>query len=371
MADPRFHRRSGPLTLGAIAKRIGAVLVDPHAADMSIEDVAALDSAGPRDLSLFYDRRHTDRVQTSKAAAVVTTRALAGRVREGTQLLIAKDPRLAFAQAGHLFYPAPPVAAAIDPRAHVEPGAAIGPDCRIDPGAVIAEGAEIGPRCRIGANSVIAAGVVIGPDCRIGPNTVISHARIGARVEIGSCCTIGGPGFGFVPGPTGLLRVPQLGCVIIEDNVKIDANCAVDRGANGDTIIGAGTAIDNLVQIGHNVRIGRYCAIAGQTGIAGSTVIGDGVLIGGQVAISDHLTIGAGARIALKSGVCRDVAAGSSVGGYPAVPARRWHRQTATLGRLSARSQAAGAPEQRPGSTSGADEAEVPGGELMKEGAAD
>jgi UDP-3-O-[3-hydroxymyristoyl] glucosamine N-acyltransferase len=268
-----------------------------------------------------------------------------------------------------MFYPQPPVEPAIDPRAHVDSGAAIGPGCRIDPGAVVADGAQIGPRCHIGAHTVIAAGVVIGPDARIGPNTTISHALIGARVEIGSCCTIGGPGFGFVAGAAGLLRVPQLGRVLIEDDVKIDANCAVDRGANGDTVIGAGTVIDNLVQVGHNVRIGRHCAIAGQTGIAGSTEIGDGVLIGGQVAISDHLKIGAGARIALKSGVCRDVEPGSSVGGYPAVPVRRWHRQTATLGRLSERPQPAGATQPRSVSTRRSDEDRAAGQELMEEGA--
>ncbi|HEX2116850.1 MAG TPA: UDP-3-O-(3-hydroxymyristoyl)glucosamine N-acyltransferase [Alphaproteobacteria bacterium] len=369
MADPRFHQRSGPFTLGVIAKRIGAAMVDSSAGELSIEDVTALDSAGPRDLSLFYDPRHTDSVRASKAAAIVTTRALAGRVGEGTQLLIAKDPRLAFTQAGYMFYPQPSVEPGIDPRAHIDPTAAIGPGCRIDPGAVIAAGVEIGPRCHIGAHTVIAAGVVIGADCRIGPNTAISHAVIGARVEIGSCCTIGGPGFGFVASAGGLLRVPQLGRVVIEDDVKIDANCAVDRGANGDTVIGTGTVIDNLVQIGHNVRIGRHCAIAGQTGIAGSTEIGDGVLIGGQVAISDHLKIGAGARIALKSGVCRDVEPGSSVGGYPAVPVQRWHRQTATLGRLSARPQPTAAPHQPAEAARRSNNDQAPERELTEQGA--
>lgn len=344
MADPRFHQRSGPFTLEAIAKSIRAVVADRHHAGISIDDVAALESAGPSELSLFYDTRHAAAVRATKAAAVVTSRKLAERAPPHLPLLLADDPRFAFAQAGLLFHPPLSPAPGIDPRASVHPEAAIGPGCRIDFGALVDTGARIGPRCHIGANAVIERGVILEADCRIGANTTISHAMIGARVEIGAGCTIGGPGFGFVAGPTGLVRMPQLGRVLIEDDVRIDANCAVDRGACGDTVIGAGTVIDNLVQVGHNVRIGRFCAIAGQTGIAGSVVIGDGVLIGGQVAISDHVTIGAGARIAIKSGICRDVEPGASVGGYPAVPVRRWHRQTAALGRLAGPVAAKSAP---------------------------
>jgi UDP-3-O-[3-hydroxymyristoyl] glucosamine N-acyltransferase len=157
---------------------------------------------------------------------------------------------------------------------------------------------------------------------------------IGNRVRISTNVSIGGEGFGFVPGPKGLLRVPQLGRVLIEDDVEIGGNCAVDRGAMDDTVIGRGTAIDNLVQIAHNVRIGKYCVIAGQAGIAGSTTIGDFVMIGGQVAVKDHVTIGSHARIAGKSGVMRDVGEKISVAGVPAVPVREWHRQTLALEKI-------------------------------------
>jgi UDP-3-O-[3-hydroxymyristoyl] glucosamine N-acyltransferase len=178
---------------------------------------------------------------------------------------------------------------------------------------------------------VLGEGVMLGDDCRIGANTTISHALLGARVEVATSVSIGGQGFGFVPGPKGLVRMLQLGRVIIEDDVEIGANCAIDRGATGDTVIGAGTVLDNLVQIGHNVRLGRHCVLCGQVGIAGSTIVGDGVMIGGQTAISDHVKIGSGARIAGNSGVMRDVEPGGVVGGFPAMPIRDWHRQTAGL----------------------------------------
>jgi UDP-3-O-[3-hydroxymyristoyl] glucosamine N-acyltransferase len=210
----------------------------------------------------------------------------------------------------------------------------------VDFGAVIGRDVKIGERCHIGSHAVLDAGVVIGDDCRIGAQTAIGNSLIGDRVEIASCSSIGGQGFGFVAGPRGPLRMLQVGRVIIENDVEIGSNCAIDRGASGDTVIGAGTVIDNLVQIGHNVRLGRNCVLSGQVGIAGSTVLGNGVMVGGQSAISDHLVVGSGARIAGKSGVMRDIEPGGIVGGYPAVPLRQWHRQTAGLLRLFARGDA-------------------------------
>jgi UDP-3-O-[3-hydroxymyristoyl] glucosamine N-acyltransferase len=158
---------------------------------------------------------------------------------------------------------------------------------------------------------------------------------IGRRVGIETGVTIGAQGFGFVPGPNGLTRMLQLGRVLIEDGVQIGANCAIDRGATGDTVIGAGTVLDNMVHIAHNVRLGRHCVICAQVGIAGSTVVGDGVMMGGQVGVADHLKVGARAQIAAKGGVMRNVEPGAVLGGFPAVPIKQWHRQTLGLARLS------------------------------------
>jgi UDP-3-O-[3-hydroxymyristoyl] glucosamine N-acyltransferase len=223
----------------------------------------------------------------------------------------------------------------VHPSATVHPSAHIGQGTQIDPGAVIGRDADIGERCHIGPNVVIGDGVLIGDDCRIGANCAISHALIGHRVEIETCVTIGSQGFGFVPGPAGLERMLQLGRVVVEEGVKIGANCAIDRGATEDTVIGAGSVLDNLVHIGHNVRLGRHCVICGQVGIAGSTVVGDGVMMGGQTGVADHLSIGSRAQIAAKSGVMRDVAPGTVVGGFPAVGIKDWHRQTTSIARLS------------------------------------
>ena len=288
-------------------------------------------------MSLFCDQRYATAFAETKASVVITTRALALHAPERQCLLFAAEPRLAFARAGHLLYPTVKPDSGIDEGAKIDATAIIGRGSRIDAGAIIESDVQIGENCHIGHYAVLTKGVVVGDCSDIGGHGVVSNTLIGARVEIGSCCTIGGPGFGFVAGPGGPMQLRQVGRVVIGDDVKIGANCTIDRGATGDTIIGAGSAIDNLVQIGHNVRIGRNCIVCGQAGIAGSTTLGDGVMVGGQAAISDHLVIGAGARIAGKSGVMRSVEPGATVAGYPAVPVRQWHRQTAGLLRLFSR----------------------------------
>lgn len=337
MADTRFLRRRGPFSLGNIAQHVGANLSVPALADNTMHDLATLDVAGPTDVSLFCDGAYQRAAASSRAGAMITTRKLGGLMPEGNCLLYVADPRLAFALVGGLFYPVGALEAGIHEAALVDPSAMIGAGCQIDAGVKIGRDVAIGERCHIEANTVIGDGVSLGDDCLIGANSTLRRALIGSRVRIGSNCSIGGEGFGFVPTPTGLLRQTQLGRVIIEDGVEIGSNSAVDRGALGDTVIGRGTVIDNLVQIAHNVRIGRHCVLAGQAGVAGSVEIGDNVMIGGATSILDHIKIGSNARIAAKSGVMRDVPEGETWGGFPAVPIRQWHRQTAALARLVAR----------------------------------
>jgi len=332
--DPRFFARAGPFTAGALAKLVGAT-VGRGDAELVLHDVAPLDAAGPADLSFLDNRKYADAFSRSRAGAALLHPDLAERAPAGMVLLLTKQPYKAYALAASAFYPETPALPGIAPSAVIHPTALLGADVTIGHHVVVEERAEIGARCRIGANTVIGAGVVIGEDSRIGSNATLSHCLIGARCAIYTGARIGQDGFGFAPDPVRHVKVPQLGRVLVEDDVEIGANAAIDRGSGPDTVIGAGSKIDNLVQIGHNVVVGRGCLLAAQLGMAGSTKLGDHVMTGGQVGIAGHLTIGAGARLAAKAGIMRDVAPGETVVGYPAVRWADFFRQIATVKRLA------------------------------------
>jgi UDP-3-O-[3-hydroxymyristoyl] glucosamine N-acyltransferase len=212
----------------------------------------------------------------------------------------------------------------------------------IDPLAVIGPHAEIGAGTLIGAGAVIGPDVRIGRDCAIGAGATIQYALIGDRVLIHPGVRIGQDGFGYLPGAKGHQKIPQTRRVIIQDNVEVGANSAIDRGSTRDTVIGEGTKIDNLVQIGHNVAIGRHCLIAAQTGISGSVAVGDFVMMGGQSGVTDNVTIGSGVRLAGQTGVTTNVPSGARWGGTPAQPARNWMREVSALHLLA---QRGGRPE--------------------------
>ncbi len=332
MIDPRFFDNAGPFMLHDLAAKLGGTLADPAAADFAVTGIANLDDATETEIGMFSDARYRDMFDKTRAGVVVTTPDLGGNRPAGNaQLILVKNPKLAFAEAGWLFYPK------VDETLGLEDertAATIGENCRIAPSAVIGRGAIIGAGTRIGANAVIGKSVVIGADCIIGPHTTISHAILGDRVQIYAGAIVGTQGFGFAPGPRGLRRIPQLGRVTLGNDVEIGANTSIDRGTLGDTTIGDGTALDNQVQIGHNVKIGRFCVLSGQAGIAGSVEIGDGTMIGGNGSIADHVKVGAGVQIAGKSGVAWDLPPGAKVGGIPAIPIRDWHRQTLGLARM-------------------------------------
>ena len=335
MSDKRFFQPQGPFTLAVLAQKIGAELMQPERAGQIVHDIADLEQAGKDDIAVFCNVRHAGAFAKSHAGVIVTSRKLGGFPHNGSTLLLSQDPRLAFAELGRIFYPDGAPQSFVHPRATLAASAHIGAEVAIAAGVVIGEHVSIGARSRIGANTVISDHVSIGSDAVIGANCSISHALIGSHVNISSNVSIGGEGFGFVPGPQGPVRLSHVGLVVIGNQVAIGSNCAIDRGGLGDTVIGDMTALDNLVQIGHNVRIGKGCVFAGQAGVAGSATIGDYVMVGGAVSISDHVTVGDGAKIAGKSGVMRDVGPGETVAGYPARPVRQWHRQTTALARLA------------------------------------
>lgn len=335
MADPRFFDRAGPFSLDALAALSGARLHDPGDGGRLFGDVAPLETAGPDEVTFLDNRKYLDAFARSRAGAAFVAERLIEKAPPGMTLLIADDPYKAFARAAQAFHPTTPVVPRRAPSAIIDPTATVPADCDIGAHVVIEAGARLGARCRIGPNTVIEGGVELGDDCRVGANVTLSHCLIGARVVLHPGVRIGQPGFGFAPDPQGPVKIPQLGRVIIGDDADIGANTTIDRGSGHDTVIGAGTMIDNLVQIGHNVVLGRGCVLAGQVGISGSTRLGDFVMAGGQAGFAGHLKIGSGARVTAKSGLMRDVEAGATVGGNPAVPFALFMKQVAILQRLA------------------------------------
>ncbi|MBL6954195.1 MAG: UDP-3-O-(3-hydroxymyristoyl)glucosamine N-acyltransferase [Alphaproteobacteria bacterium] len=335
MADPRFFQRQGPFRLAELAA-IGQIeLSGSAAADLLIEDVAALETAGPGQLSFLDNQAYIGAFSASRAGVCIVAPRYASQAPEGMVLLHSDQPYRAFALVAQAFYPRPRPLAGVSAAATVDETAMLGLDCQVAAGAVIAAGAEIGARCVIGANATIGPAVVLGDDCIVGAGVSLSHCQIGDRVTLHPGGRIGQDGFGFAIDPNGHVKVPQIGRVLIGDDCDIGANTAIDRGSMRDTVIGPGCWIDNLVQIGHNVELGRGCVIAAMTGISGSTKVGNFVAMGGQVGLAGHLNIGDGVQLAAQSGVMADVPPGSTLCGSPAVPIKEFFRQVATLRRLA------------------------------------
>jgi UDP-3-O-[3-hydroxymyristoyl] glucosamine N-acyltransferase len=324
--DPRFFARTGPHDLAALAAAAGA---EARGAQRLIHAVAPVRAAGPQDVTFVEGARHRDALAATAAGAVIVPPALAAHVPAGAAALVAAAPYVAWARVCALFHPLPPARPGIHPSAVVDPAAHVDPSAEIGPLVVVGPGAEIGPRCRIGPHAVIGAGVVVGADGRVGAHASISHAILGARVLIHPGARIGQDGFGFTPTPQGFLSIPQLGRVLVHDDVEVGANTTIDRGSAQDTVVGAGTRIDNLVQIGHNCSIGRCCVLVAQVGLSGSCTLEDFVQIGGQGGLAGHLTVGKGARIGAQTGVMSDVPAGATMFGYPALPGRDYMRMIA------------------------------------------
>ncbi len=335
MPDQRFHHLSGPFSLQDLADIGGAELGSGADPAVTFMDVAPLDQATRDTISFLDNPRYKDQFLATKAGACIVAPEMAGMAPDGVALLLTPQPYKAYAKIAAAFYPDRLPAAEISDRAYIQDGVKIGDGCVIEFGAVIGKGAVIGAGSWIEANAVISENVEIGEHCRIGSGCTISHSLIGDHVRIYPGCRVGQDGFGFAIDPAGHVKVPQLGRVIIEDSVEIGANTTIDRGSGPDTVIGRGTWIDNLVQIGHNVKIGRGCVLVAQSGVSGSTVLEDYVVVAGQAGIAGHLHVGKGAKIGAQSGIMRDVPAGDEMFGSPALPIRQAMRNLATLTKLA------------------------------------
>lgn len=342
IGDSRFFRRAGPFPLSAILDTIG-LPADGFPGARVFSGIAPLQSATPGDISFLTNKKYLDTLVATKAGAVILEPGLARQVPAGTLALVVTRPMTAWAHVAGLFHPPAAVAPGIHPTAVVDPSAQISPEAEIGPYCVIEARAEIGPGCRIGPLVSIGEGVRIGRDTRIGSHASVSHALIGDRVFLFPGVRIGQEGFGFDPHPTerGFTSIPQLGRVVIEDDVEIGANTMIDRGSSQDTVIGAGSRLDNAVQIAHNVRLGRCCVIVSQVGISGSTTLGDYVTLAGQAGVAGHIHIGDGARVGAQAGVMADVDPRASVVGSPAEPVKEFFRQVAFLRRMMRREEAA------------------------------
>jgi UDP-3-O-[3-hydroxymyristoyl] glucosamine N-acyltransferase len=341
MPDPRFFETLAPASLGELAQLTGAALVRDQASRL-VSNAAPLECCDAASVTFLADRRRVAEIAAVPAVACFVTEMLASSVAAGCARLVSPTPQAAYAVAAGRLH-----------RARIHPAGtpAIHPDADLEPGVVLAAGVTIGPGATIGRGTQISAGAVIGPgvtigrDGYVGPNAAIGFALIGDRVSIYAGAVIGEAGFGAAPSETGIVDVPQLGRVIIQDAVTIGANSCIDRGAYGDTVVGENTKIDNLIQIAHNVVIGRNCVFAAHCGISGSVTIGDACMFGGRVGVADHLTIGAGARLAAAAGVTKSVPAGETWAGYPARPMRQWLRETLWTTGMAQRRTKRGAEE--------------------------
>jgi UDP-3-O-[3-hydroxymyristoyl] glucosamine N-acyltransferase len=348
---PDFVKPDRDMTLGEIAALTRAKLRDGDPAERRVSNIAPLDTATASDISFLDNSRYLGDLSVTRAGACLIAPRFAASAPRGMAVLETPHPYPAFVAVTRALFAGmlrPTSLYGVNGQAksaHVHPTARLEANVTIDPLAVI------GPRAQVGAGTVIAAGAVIGPDvcigrdCSIGAGSTILHALIGDRVIVHPGVRIGQDGFGYLPSPRGHQKIPQTRRVIVQDDVEIGANTTIDRGATRDTVIGEGTKIDNLVQIGHNCSIGRGCLIVSQVGISGSVTVGDFAVLGGQVGVADHITIGAGAMLGARAGVMSNVPAGARWGGFPAEPGGDWKRGVATVRRLVRRGRK---PEKEP-----------------------
>ena len=318
-------------TLGELAALLQGEVKGPP--DLPIEGIAALEDAGPREISFITQKRYAHLVSRSQAGALIVAPELADLPRP---LIIVPHPYLAYARVAALFAPAQRRWPGVSEQAclgreltlgrdvSIAPLVFIGDRVRLDDGVTVMPGCYLGDEVHLGAGTLIYPNVTILERCRLGRNCIVHSGTV-----------IGADGFGFIPTPAGNEKIPQLGTVVIEDEVEIGANCTIDRGALGETRVGRGVKIDNLVHLAHNVAVGEHSLLVAQVGVSGSTKLGQRVILAGQVGVVGHLELGDGVRVGAKSGVAHSVPAGQDVSGIPAFPQRQWLQSMAILPKLS------------------------------------
>jgi UDP-3-O-[3-hydroxymyristoyl] glucosamine N-acyltransferase len=336
-----FYSPRRELTITEIVGLTGAKPRPDTPLDRRIRDIAPLDRARAADITFLDNVKYVAALATTRAGACLTAPRFAAQAPESLAVLVAPEPYGAFVTVARALFPTALRPSSLfettghsaDARIHLS--ARLEAGVTVDPLAVIGPEAEIGTGTLIGPGAVIGPAVAIGRDCAIGAGATIIHALIGDRVIIHPGARIGQDGFGYLPSPRGHQKIPQTRRVIIQDDVEIGANTTIDRGSTRDTVIGEGTKIDNLVQIAHNVGVGRHCLIAGQTGVSGSSQVGDFVMMGGQVGLADHVNVGSGAMLGAQSGYMSDIPAGTRWLGSPAVPAREFLKTFTMLRKLA------------------------------------
>ncbi|MBN1433741.1 UDP-3-O-(3-hydroxymyristoyl)glucosamine N-acyltransferase [Candidatus Fermentibacterales bacterium] len=323
------------MTLRELAGRIGGRLKSGTTADRVVAGVSTLEEAGPDEVCYFGNPRYRSKLATTRALAVICTSE--DTQTSASDLILVKDAYSSFREALLLFQPdrSSAMLGGAGPGSAVHPSARVHPSVRLGRFAVIDRDCVVGENTMIGHCCCLGPGVIVGSDCTLGHNVVLeAGTRLGDRVILHSGTVLGSDGFGFVPDPSGARKVPQNGNVVVLDDVEIGANCAIDRGTAGDTVIGPGTKLDNLVHLAHNVRLGSSCMLAAQVGMAGSTRVGDRVMFGGQAGITGHIGIGDDAVIGAQAGVTKDVRGGTTVSGYPARPHEKARRIEAVVSML-------------------------------------
>jgi len=324
MPDTTFFKTLPPRTVSAIAAELGAEVI--RGGEVIVSAVAPLSGKDGGAIAFMGDRKFLPALRETRAACVIVHPSMVEHVPDGVAIIASRQAQADWARTSMMLYAPRRLTRSIPLSEAAEDDTVV-----TEPGVVIGEGARIGRGSYIGANTVIGPGVQIGRDCVIGSNASLTFCLLGDRVKVYSGVRIGESGFGAAVSRDGPIDIPQLGRVILQDNVTIGANSCVDRGAYDDTVIGENTKIDNLVMIGHNCVIGRNNLMAANTGISGSVTTGDNVIFGGKAGIGDHINIGEGARVAAGAGVLADIPPGETWSGYPAKPLRQFLRETVWL----------------------------------------